>query len=125
MTAPVPPPLDPLAYWREWVSQMEKGVNQFANKSMTSDEFAQGMNKTLGATMAGRKVARDVQQRYLELLNLPSRADVRALTEKVQGLEDRLIGIAATLERLERAAGGPGTGGQPAPAVRRTRKAAP
>ncbi|SFQ37249.1 hypothetical protein [Variovorax sp. 770b2] len=117
--------LDPFTYWRDVVSQVEKGVNEFANRKMKSDKFVRGMNKVVGVSMAAKKMRQDLMQRYFEALNLPSRADVLALAEKLQSIEDRLIGMAAALERLDRLDGGKGIaaiGMQGAPVVRRTRK---
>lgn len=122
---PLFPSLDPFIYWRDVISQLEKGVNEFANEKMKSDKFVRGMNKVAGVSMAARKMRQDLMQRYFEALNLPSRADVLALAEKLQSVEDRLIGMATALDRLEGGKGIAATGLRNTPLVRRTRKPPP
>ena len=112
-----PTSLDPFALVRDLVSQIEKKVNEIANPLMKSDGFAQGANRAMSAAMVAKKLAQDLTQRYFEALNIPSRADVIALTDRLQALEDRMINMQSTLDRL---AGGAGRPALPAPS--RTRK---
>jgi len=97
---PEPSSLDPFALWRDLVSQMEKGANEFADPGMKSDEFAQVMNKVLSASLAGKAMKREMLNRYFGSLNLPTRSDIEALGHRLQAIEDRMIGISATLDRL-------------------------
>jgi hypothetical protein len=112
-----PTSLDPFSLVRDLVSQLEKGVNEFANPLMKSDGFAQGANKVMSAAMVAKKLAQELTQRYFEALNVPSRSDVIALGDRLQALEDRLINMQSTLDRL---AGGTSRPALAAPA--RTRK---
>jgi hypothetical protein len=112
------PTLDPFALIRGLVSRLEKGVNEYATPVMRSDGFAKGANRAMSAALLARKLARDLTQRYFEALNVPSRSDLLALNDRLQVLEDRMILIQSTLDRL---AGEPvGIAALPAPA--RTRK---
>ncbi len=95
-----PSALDPFALWRDMVSQMEKGANEFANQATKSDQFTEGMNKAMSASLVAKKMADDVSTRYLTALNLPSRADIEALGERLLAIEDRLIGMSAAIEQL-------------------------
>ncbi len=95
-----PSPLDPFALWRDMVSQMEKGANEFANQATKSDQFTEGMNKAMSASLVAKKMSDDISTRYLTALNLPSRADIEALGERLLAIEDRLIGMSAAIERL-------------------------
>ncbi len=95
-----PSPLDPFALWRDMVSQFEKGANQFTNEATKSDQFTQGMGKTMSATLAAKKISDEVSTRYLTALNLPTRADIEALGERLQAIEDRLIAMSAAIEQL-------------------------
>ena len=99
-----PGSLDPFVLVRDLVSRLEKGINEFANPVMRSDGFSKGANKAMSAAMVAKKLAQDLTQRYFEALNIPSRSDIMALTDRLQSLEDRMIGMQATLDRI---AGGP------------------
>lgn len=92
--------LDPFALWRDLRSQLEKGVAELASQGVNSDEFSAGMHKALGASLATRQVTRELMQRYLEALNVPTRADFQALGERLQAIEDSLLGMSAALDRL-------------------------
>lgn len=112
-----PKSLDPFALVRDLVSRLEKGFNEVANPIMKSDGFSKGANTAMSAAMVAKKLAQDLTQRYFEALNIPSRSDIVALTDRLQALEDRMINMQSTLDRL---AGG---GNRPAlPAPSRTRK---
>lgn len=93
-------PLDPLAVWRDMISQWEKGTNQFVNQASASDAYNEGMHKAMGASLTAKKMSDDLVKRYLLAFNLPSRDDVEALGERLQAIEDRLIGIATALDTM-------------------------
>ncbi|VTU25664.1 hypothetical protein SRS16CHR_03704 [Variovorax sp. SRS16] len=112
-----PSSLDAFALVREMASQIEKSVNAYAPTLLKSDEFAQGANKAMGAALFSKKLAQDLTQLYVEALNLPSRKDILALADRLQSIEDRMIGMQATLDRM---AGGGTSAALPAPP--RTRK---
>lgn len=116
-----PPSLDPFALWRDLVSQVEKGVNEYADPALKSDEFAKVANKVLSASVAGKALKQEMMNRYFGALNLPTRTDIDALSDRLHAIEDRLIEMSATLDRL--------AGGQPrgasVSAPSRTRKPPP
>lgn len=112
-----PMSLDPFALMRDLVSQLEKGVNEYASPLLKSEGFAKSANKATSSALAAKKLVQDLTQRYLEALNIPSRTDLLALADRLQAIEDRLLGMQETLDRL---AGGSGKPVLPAPS--RTRK---
>ena len=93
-------PLDPMALWRDAVSQWEKGINEVAGQTMASPEFAQGMHGAMGSTLSAQKAVADLMGRYLTAVNLPSRAEVAALGERLTEIEARLIRMTTLLEHL-------------------------
>ena len=93
-------PLDPFAMWREMVSQWEKGANQLGNETTATDAFTGAMHKAMAAGVTAKKVSDEASKRYLVALNLPSRADVEALGERLLLIEDRLIAISAAIEQI-------------------------
>ena len=95
-----PSPLDPFALWRDMVSQMEKGANEIGNQVSKSEQFTQGMQKAMSASLAAKKISDDITTRYLTALNLPTRADIEALGERLLAIEDRLLAISAAIERF-------------------------
>ncbi len=88
-------PKDPFALWRELVGQWEKSVNAAANQTMGSEQFSRSMHGALGGSLQAQETMRTAMAAYLASLNLPSRADVAAIGERL----DRIIAL------LERQAG--------------------
>ena len=102
-------PLDPMAIWRELSAQWEKSTNAFANEAMASDPFRQGMHGGMNASLGAQKALGDLMARLLTMLNLPTRADLQALSEQLQHIDDHLARISRQLEE---------GGAAPAPAPR-------
>jgi hypothetical protein len=92
------PSLDPMAMWRELTAQWEKSTNEFANETMSSDPFRQGMHGGMNASLTAQKALGDLMARYLTLLNLPTRADIQALGEQLQRIDDHLANISRAME---------------------------
>lgn len=90
--------LDPMAMWRELTAQWEKSTNEFANETMASDPFRQGMHGGMNASLTGQKALGDLMARYLTMLNLPTRADIQALGEQLQSIDDHLASISRAME---------------------------
>jgi hypothetical protein len=94
------PSPDPFAPWRELVTMLEKAVNETANPVLKSGEFSLAANRLISGAVAAKKLAQDLTQRYFEALNVPSRNDILALTDRLQALDDRMIGIQSTLDQI-------------------------
>jgi hypothetical protein len=95
-----PKDVDPLATWRDLLSQWEQGMNTIANRAMGSDEYSSSMNGAMGATLKLQETMRQYMAVQLANANLPSRSEVQAIAERVGGLEARLDRITALLERI-------------------------
>jgi hypothetical protein len=92
------PSKDPSAAWRELVSQWEKSINALANQNMASDEFSSGTNQAMNLALKMQQGMASGMATYLATLNLPSRADITALGERLQAMEAYLSRIALALE---------------------------
>ena len=131
------PPTDPMAFWRPLVEQwVQASARAFAQTPMTPDvmgqwkqfldqsieawsralgqmmnteQFAQGMGRTLEQWMTSyapaKKAADQGVEGALQALNLPTRVQVTALAKQLMDLEERLDrledGISAVLRKLE------------------------
>lgn len=90
---------DPAAIWRDMVAQWEKGFNEFANKAMGTEEFSRSMNQATKMTLQAQQSMGDLMAKYLTALNLPTRADIMAIAERVQAIEESLVRIAEAMDR--------------------------
>ncbi|HEX3467001.1 MAG TPA: poly(R)-hydroxyalkanoic acid synthase subunit PhaE [Candidatus Elarobacter sp.] len=91
---------DPLAVWRDMLSQWEQNVNALANRAMGSDEYSSSINGAMAASLKLQETMRQFMAAYLAHANLPSRTEVTAIAERLGGVEARLDRITALLERI-------------------------
>ena len=113
---------DPVALWQNMIGEMEKGFNSFANKAMESPEFSKVVNQVGGATAGAQKQLGDMMEKYLAGLNLPSRAQMVSMAERLQSIEGQLNEIKALLYQVHQNSGAPGGGPAAAPKPPRTKR---
>lgn len=92
--------LDPFGIWRFVGTKLEKALVDVGNRGVRSDEFAKLMHKALAASLVTSSLAKSLMQRAQELLNVPTRTDIQALGDRLQIIEDRLIGIASSVDMV-------------------------
>jgi hypothetical protein len=113
---------DPVAIWQAMIGEMEKGFNSFANQAMASPEFSKVVNQVGGATVSAQKQFGELMEKYLVSMNLPSRAQMVGMGERLQSIEGQLDEIKAMLGQMQRASGGADSGTAGAPRPPRTRR---
>jgi SMC interacting uncharacterized protein involved in chromosome segregation len=91
---------DPAAMWQHMIGEMEKGFNSFANQTMASPEFSKVVNQVGGATAGAQKQLGDLMEKYLVGMNLPSRAQMVSMAERLQSIEGQLNEIKAMLNAM-------------------------
>ena len=108
---------DPIAIWQTMIGEMEKGFNAFANQAMASPEFSKVVNQVGGVTAGAQKQLGDLMEKYLVSMNLPSRAQMVSMAERLQSIEGQLNEIKAMLHQAQQNSGGPddSVGGAPRP----------
>ena len=112
---------DPVAIWQQMVGEMEKGFNSLANQAMASPEFSKVVNQVGGVSAGAQKQLGDMMEKYLVGMNLPSRAQMVGMAERLQSIEGQLNEIKAMLHQLHRTSGAP-QGAAAAPRPPRTRR---
>jgi hypothetical protein len=98
---------DPFALWRKMLGEMEKGFNTFANQAMTSPQFSKTMNQASGATVGAQKQLGNLMERYLLAMNMPSRAQMVDMAERLQSIEGHLNDIKTLLQQMSANAAAP------------------
>ena len=105
---------DPVAIWQNMIGEMEKGFNAFAAKALELPEISKAVNQVGGVSAGAQKQLGDMMEKYLVSMNLPSRAQMVGMAERLQGIEGQLNEIKAMLHQLRNNAGA-AEGGYPAP----------
>jgi SMC interacting uncharacterized protein involved in chromosome segregation len=112
---------DPVAMWQNMIGEMEKGFNAIATQAMSSPEFSKVMNQVGGATAGAQKQLGEWMEKYLVSMNLPSRAQMIGMAERLQSIEGQLNEIKAMLTQMNKASGVP-VGGPSAQMPPRTKR---
>jgi hypothetical protein len=113
---------DPAVIWQTMIGEMEKGFNSFANQAMTSPEFSKAMNQVGGVTAGAQKQLGELMEKYLLAMNLPSRAQMVGMAERLQSIEGQLNEIKAMLTQMSKASGVPAGGSLGTPMPPRTKR---
>jgi hypothetical protein len=116
---------DPAAIWRNMFGEMEKGFNAFANRAMESPEFSKVVNQVGGASAGAQKQLGELMEKYLVSMNLPSRAQMVSMAERLQSIEGQLNEIKALLHQVHSNPNAPEGGYAGAPKPPRTRRPSP
>ena len=107
---------DPLAFWQKMIGEMEKGFNAFANQAMASPQFSKAINQAGGVTAGAQKQLGELMEKYLLAMNLPSRAQMVGMAERLQSIEGQLNEIKALLHQVHHNSAAPADGyGTPRP----------
>ena len=112
---------DPVAIWQNMIGEMEKGFNSFANRAMESPEFSKAMNQVGGVTAGAQKQLGELMEKYLVSMNLPSRAQLVGMAERIQSIEGQLNEIKALLHQVHNNSSAP-EGGYGTPKPPRTKQ---
>ena len=113
---------DPLALWQKMMGEMEKGFNAFANQAMASPQFSKAMNQAGGVTAGAQKQLAELMEKYLVSMNLPSRAQMVGMAERLQSMEGQLNEIKAMLHQMQRDTGADDSGAAGAARPSRTKR---
>ena len=100
-------PKGPLDAFRDFVGQWERGVNEFANEAMGNEQFSRLMHGATSVAAGAKAGLGEAMERYLATLNLPSRADITNIGERLQAIEaqlNRLTEIVAQMASVETSA---------------------
>ena len=116
---------DPAVLWQTMIGEMEKGFNAFATQAMASPQFSKAVNQVGGATAGAQKQLGDLMEKYLVGMNLPSRAQMVSMAERLQSIEGQLNEIKALLHQLHNNPAAPEGGTAGAPKPPRTRRPPP
>jgi hypothetical protein len=113
---------DPVAIWQNMLGEMEKGFNSFANQAMASPEFSKVVNQVGGVSAGAQKQLGELMEKYLVGMNLPSRAQMVSMAERLQSIEGQLNEIKALLYQVQQGSGAPAGGPAAAPRPPRTKR---
>lgn len=107
-------PPDPMAMFRDAVTQWEKMANEWGGQFLNRPETAQAMHGATSAALKVQQGAHEAMAKLLAAANMPSKGDVEALAA-------RLAAIEASLARIEAHIAAPSAAASPQHKPKRTR----
>jgi BMFP domain-containing protein YqiC len=96
---------DPFTAWRDWLSQFERQANAFWNERMGTEEYNRLMSQMNQFSLESQKAMGAAAARTASALNLPTRDDFNALSQRLATVEERLRELEKSLGRSESASG--------------------
>lgn len=103
MAGTTPPDLATL--WRDAMRDWETQTNTTLNRLSGAETFSASMNQALAGMVKAQAAYGEAVEQALIRMNLPNRADMRALAAKMDDLERKLDAIAARLDPAREPAG--------------------
>lgn len=109
---------DPVAAWQQLVGQWERQINDAAAGISGTEEFAGTMNQAAKMSFAARKALDETMERMATSMQLATNAQMVAVLERLDRIEEHLQTIATALAPEDRQAAA-------ARAPKRTRRPSP
>lgn len=106
------PTADPFSFFREALTQWEKSANEIGTKVLGTEKAVEMMHKSTTASLQMQNAMKDGMNKALAVANMPSKADIDALSAQMGAIEGRLARIESLLS---------GTGTNDSPKPKRTR----
>lgn len=94
MTTPSKPLADPMNMFRDVVNQWEKLANDYGSQFLARPEAAQAMHSVTSAGLQVQNAVQDAMAKVLTAANMPSKAEIETLGQ-------RLTAVEASLSRIE------------------------
>lgn len=85
--------LDPVRIWREWIIKSEKMWSDHLTDMMGNEKFSKGMGRYIQEGLHTHRIFSDGMAQYLSNLNIPSRADVLDIGDRLGQIEDTLAAL--------------------------------
>ncbi|PZR57434.1 MAG: hypothetical protein DLM50_05510 [Candidatus Meridianibacter frigidus] len=81
---------DPFSAWRRIAGAQEAQFSKLFEQAAGTDAFAEALRKALEAYLNATQISRENIERFLSASNLPTRAEIARLSERVDVLVSRI-----------------------------------
>lgn len=91
---------DAIALWQQMVSEMQKGFDAFARQALAAPAERRRIDAPSGPPVGPQRQLSDFMESYLVGMNLPSRAQLSEMAERLRAVEHELSEIKALLHQM-------------------------
>jgi hypothetical protein len=88
---------DPMNMFRDVVNQWEKLANEYGSQFLARPEAAQAMHSVTAAGLQVQNAVQDAMSKVLAAANMPSKAEIETLGQRLTAVEASLARIEAAL----------------------------
>ena len=115
--------MEPMRMWREWVQKSEKQWSEALTDMMADEKSSKMFGHYFQEWLHAQNMFTEMIGQQLATMNLPSRADVLGVEDRLAGVEDALSTLTAEIHQLKKQLAATGQQSAAAPAKpTRTRK---
>ena len=115
--------MEPMRMWREWVQKSEKQWSEALTDVMADEKSSKMFGHYFQEWLHAQNMFTEMIGQQLATLNLPSRADLLSVEDRLAGVEDALSTLTAEIHQLKKQLAASGEQATTAPArPKRTRK---
>ncbi len=111
--------------WRSWLTETERQLNGFFGEILGTEQFARMSGNFVDGYAVVQRQLNESMERYLNTFNLPTHSDVVELGERLNGIEERIASLEATIRAVADKAGVVASAPVTQLRPRRTRKPSP
>ncbi len=90
-------PADPMSMFRDVVNQWEKLANEYGSQFLARPEAAQAMHNVTAAGLQVQNAVSEAMSKVLAAANMPSKADIETLGQRLTAVESSLLRIEGLL----------------------------
>lgn len=91
--------------WRSWLTETERQLNGFFGEILGTEQFARMSGNFVDGYAVVQRSLNESMERYLNTFNLPTHSDVVELGERLNGIEERIASLEATVQAVADKAG--------------------
>ncbi|GMU46250.1 MAG: hypothetical protein AMXMBFR26_10320 [Porticoccaceae bacterium] len=95
--------LEPMRMWREWYQKSEKQWSEMLTEVMADEKFGKGFGHLFQEWLHAQHMISELIGQQLAAFNMPSRADILDVRDRLGEVEDGLGQLAAEIAQLRRA----------------------
>jgi hypothetical protein len=106
MSKPPASASDPLKAWRDWFVENERAWSESLTRVMNTEPVSRAVGREINAALHGQQMLTQGMAAPLAMMNLPTREDMVALSERVGRLEDAVARVEAALVQMRTAPAG-------------------
>lgn len=91
-------PFDPVAAWADMVQKWEQEINSWSTKLTDNEQFGALVGNVSRIQLVVQRAVAEQMESMLATLNMPSKVQIEALTERLDGLEDSIDRLRLAIE---------------------------